>query len=329
MNKVSHKVILKDGVKLTNIYTNKALMKELEAQSACPSLPEVDERYASPVIFPKAPEDRPYIYSSIALSADGKMAFEDNKVGTFVAGKNFRDPVGASMDYWVLNVLRAYSDGLLIGANTLRNEPGIINYVKDEALNTQRREVLGKKEHPVNILVSLDGTDVPWDQESFDVDPADRFKLMIATSPDGCDYIREHSTAKTAFLGAFKTREEVDAADFPPIHADFDTFPILVTGEGGSPDAPLMLYALRKMGLEYLCAESPTYTAVLMKERCLDEYFITYSMVYVGGCFTPGTFCPQSFADHAHADLVSIGIHNSNFLYTRQKLVYGLKPEQN
>ena len=328
MNKVSYRVVLKDDVKLTNIYTNEELMKQLEAESACKSLPEVDTRYASPVIFPKAPEDRPYIYSSIALSADGKMAFEDNKVGAFVAGKNFRDPAGASMDYWVLNVLRAYSDGMLIGANTLKNEPGIINYVKDEALNTQRREVLGKKEHPVNILVSLDGTDVPWDQESFDVDPADRFKLMITTSPEGYEYIKEHATKKTAFLGAFKTKEDVDAANFPEIFADFDTFPVLVTGEGKNPDTPLMLYALRKMGLQYLCAESPTYTAVLMKNQCLDEYFITYSMLYAGGRFTPGSFCPQSFCDHAHADLVSIGIHNSNFLYTRQKLVYGLKPEQ-
>ena len=328
MNRVSHRVVLKDDVKLTNIYNNEALQAELAKDSDMKSLPEVDYRYAAPVIFPKPSDERPYIYSSIALSADGKMGFEDNRVGSFVAGKNFVDPQGASMDYWVLNLLRAYSDGMLIGANTLKNEPGIVNYVKDEELNRQRNEVLGKKEHPVNILVSLDGTDVPWEQESFDMDPQDRFKLMITTSPAGWEYIQQHATKKTAFLGAFKTKEEVDAASFPEVYADFDTFPVLVTGEGANPDTKLMLYALRKMGFGYLCAESPTYTAVLIKEGCLDEYFTTYSMVYAGGKMTPGSFVPQSFKDHAHANLVSVCIHNSNFLYTRQQMVYGVLPPQ-
>ncbi len=327
MNRVSHRIVLKDDVRLENIYLNRELCDSLAEGSDCKSLPDVDYRYAAPVVFPKAPSDRPYIYSSIALSADGKMAFHDNKVGAFVAGKNFADPAGASMDYWVLNLLRAYSDGLLIGANTLKNEPGIINYVKDEELNRQRGEVLGKKEHPVNILVSLDGTDVPWDHESFDVDPEDRLKIMITTSPAGYDYIKDHCDKKTAFLGAFTSREEIDAAEFPELFADFDTYPILVTGEGGEPDTKLMLYALKKMGLQYLCAESPTYTTVLLREECLDEYFITYSMVYVGGTMSPGAIYPESFKDHVHSSLVSVGIHNSNFLYTRQKMLYGIKPE--
>ena len=327
MNKVAHRVVLKGDAKLTNIFNNEALQKEMAEGSNCVSLPDVDARYAAPVVFPKPSDDRPYIYSSIALSADGKMAFEDNKVGAFVAGKNFRDPEGASMDYWVLNVLRAYSDGILIGANTLKNEPGIVNYVKDEQLNAQRNNVLGKKEHPVNILVSLDGTDIPWDHETFDVDPADRLKVMVTTSPAGYEYIQKNCDKKILFLGAFKTKEEIDAADFPEVFADFDVYPVLVTGEGANPDTPLMLYALRKMGFEYLCAESPTYTTVLMKQECLDEYFTTYSMVHVGGRFTPGVIVPQSYLDHVHADLVNVCIHNCNFLYTRQKLVYGIKPE--
>ena len=325
MKRVAHRQVLKDNVRLQTVYENKELQTAMAEGSPCTTLPDVLDRYGTPVIFPKPSEERPYIYSTIALSADGKMAFMDNKVGSFVAGKNFVDPEGASMDYWVLNLLRAYSDGMLIGANTLKNEPGIVNYVKDETLNAQRHEVLGKKDHPVNIIVSLDGTDVPWDHATFDVDPEDRLKIMIATSPDGLAYIREHTDKKLVCLGSFRTRDEVDAADFPALMTDFDVYPILVTGEGSTPDTPLMLYALRKMGLQYLCAESPTYTAVLMKEQCLDEYFITYSMTYVGGTLTPGMIVPQSYADHAHASLVSVGMHSSHFLYTRQKLIYGVK----
>lgn len=324
MKQVTHRQVLKDNVKLSVMYENTELQNALANDSKGKTLPDVLERYGTPVVFPKPSDDRPYIYSTIALSADGKMAFMDNKVGSFVAGKNFLDPDGASMDYWVLNLLRAYSDGILIGANTLKNEPGIVNYVKDAVLNEQRHTVLKKNEHPVNIIVSLDGTDIPWDHDTFDVDPADRLKIMIATSPAGYEYIKHNCSKKTAFIGAFKSKEDIDNADLPELIAHFDEYPILVTGENASPDTELMLYALRKMGLEYLCAESPTYTAVLMKKKCLDEYFITYSMTYVGGTLTPGMIVPQSYKDHAHANLVSISMHNSNFLYTRQKLVYGI-----
>ena len=74
-----------------------------------------------------------------------------------------------------------------------------------------------------------------------------------------------------------------------------------------------------------LCSESPTYTAALMAKGCLDEYFIDYSLVYAGGAFTPGKIFPQGAQDHAHGEFISVGIHDKNFLFTRQKLVYGIK----
>ncbi len=322
MARINPKPILADDQQIFNVYLNKELQKQLEGGTNAVSLPDVERRYGVPVVFPDPSKERPYIYSSIALSADGKMGFMDNRNGQFVSGKNFRDPDGAKLDYWVLNLLRAYSDGLLIGANTLRNEPKVVNYVRDFFLNEQRRTILGKKDHPVNIVVSLDGTDIPDDHVSFGIDPEERFKLMIATSPAGYEYLQKDSGLRIALLGRFQNREEVDQASFPPLLSDFSTFPVLVTGTGSEPDTKLLLYALRKMGFEYLCAESPTYTAVLLKEQCLDEYFITYSMVYAGGTMTPGHFVPQSFEKHVHSDLVSVGMHASNFLFTRQKLVY-------
>lgn len=45
----------------------------------------------------------------------------------------------------MLNVLRAYADGIIIGARTLLSEPGITCHVYEERLTRQRREVLGKK----------------------------------------------------------------------------------------------------------------------------------------------------------------------------------------
>jgi riboflavin biosynthesis pyrimidine reductase len=318
----------KENLKFTEIYRNEAIFSELQANSGtAQSLPDAVAYYTTPLLFPKAPADRPYIVSSIVLSADGKMAYMDNKVGPLIAKCNFLDPQGGAGDFWCLNMLRAYSDALLIGANTLRNEPEYINYCMDASLFRQRQEVLGKPRQPVQVIVSLDGTDVPLEHKSFDVDAAEEMKIAIATSPAGWAHLEKTSGRKHVLVGPFTSREQIDAAALPDLARDFDVFPVLVTGESKNPDMGLMLYALRKMDIETVCAESPTYCGALMKNGCLDEYFINYSMVYVGGVMTPGASFPQSWQEHAHADLVSVGIHRQNFLFTRQRIRYGVKAQ--
>ena len=314
--------------KIREIYRDEELYREMEEKSQGEkSLPDVSEYYTTPLRFPKPGADRPYIVSSIVLSSDGKMAYMDNKVGPLIAKCNFLDKQGGGADFWCLNMLRAYSDALLIGANTLRNEPDYINYCMDENLFRQRREVLNKPEQPLQVLVSLDGTDVPLDHQSFRVDPGEHMKLAIATSPAGWEHIQKNSTLKHVVLGPFRSKAEVDAAQLPDRFADYDVFPVIVTGEAVQPDMELMLYVLRKWGVELICAESPTYCGALMEKGCLDEYFINYSIVYVGGTMGPVAIFPKSWQDHPHAELVSIGLHQRNFIFTRQRIRYGVKPD--
>lgn len=314
--------------KIKEIYRDEELYCEMEENSRTEqSLPDASAYYTTPLHFPKPGEERPYIVSSIVLSLDGKMAYMDNKTGPLIAKCNFLDKEGAGADFWCLNMLRAYSDALLIGANTLRNEPDYINYCMDENLFRQRKEVLHKPEQPLQVLVSLDGTDVPFDHQSFRVDTNEHMKLVLATSPAGWNYIRENSTLKHTVVGPFCSKEEVDRAAFPDRFADYDEFPVIITGKDNQPDMELMLYALRKWGIELICAESPTYCGALIEKGCLDEYFINYSMVYVGGTMSPGAIFPQSWLNHPHADLVSIGLHRRNFIFTRQRIRYGVKED--
>ena len=318
----------KEDLKIQPIYRNDALLQELAAQSGGrPSLPDADAYYTTPVVFPKPGEDRPYLVSSIVLSADGKMAYMDNMVGPLIAKCNYLDPAGADGDFWCLNMLRANSDGLLIGATTLRNEPTYINNCMDIDLFRQRQQVLGKKDQPCQVVVSLDATDIPYDHITFRVDLAERLKAMIATSPVGWENIQKDSPLKHIPVGPFTSREEVDAAQLPALDQDFDVVPVIITGQGNQTDMKLMLYVLRRMGMETVCAEAPSYCGALMENGCLDEYFINYSMLYVGGTMSPGAAFPKSWKDHPHADLVSVGIHHQNFLFTRQKIRYGVKPE--
>lgn len=329
MNKLVFFDTPKEDLKIHKIYENTELLKQIAAESPdLGSLPDVDRYYTTPVVFPAAPKDRPYVLSSIVLSSDGKMAFSDNKAGPLVAKNNFLDPAGALGDFWMLNMIRAYSDGVVFGGNTLCNEPGITSHCYDRALNAQRNSALGKKEHPAGVCVSLDGTDIPFDHFIFDIDPEERYKVIIATSPTGLENLRKNSPLKHVIYGPFASTEDVDSWKAPNIYERFDEVPIIVTGKDAMPDMTLFLRILRRLGMERICIESPTYTALLLKNKFLDEYFIDYSMVFVGGKMTPGYGLPSSYLDHAHSNLVSVGIHHSNFLFTRQKLVYDAACEQ-
>ena len=310
--------------KIVAIYRNTPLLEDFErrAQGGRP-LPDSVNYYPTPLVFPKPGADRPYLISSIVLSADGKMAFQDNPVGPLIAKCNALDPDGGACDFWCLNLLRAYADGLLIGANTLNRESAYINHCMDRELMAQRKEVLQKPDQPCQVVVSLDGTDIPFSHDTFSVDPAERLKVMIATSPEGGAFVQSHSPHVPRLLGPFTTKEEILKADLPDLHGGFSEIPVLMTGVGAEPDMQLMLYALRQMGMELVSAESPTYCSALLDAGYLDEYFVTYSMVYAGGTISPGAAFPKSWKSHPHSQLVSVGMHRQNFLFTRQCIQYG------
>ena len=51
-------------------------------------------------------------------------------------------------------------------------------------IRDRRREVLGKKYQPCGVIVSLDGTDIPFDHYIFDVDPKEEYKPVSYTHLD-------------------------------------------------------------------------------------------------------------------------------------------------
>lgn len=325
MNKLVFFEIPKENLKINMVKKSDAILEQIKKESSqTNTLPDVATYYTE-LYFPKALEDRPYTFSSIVLSADGKMAYADNPSGPLIAKNNFLDPDGSLGDFWVLNVLRACSDGVIIGARTLLSEPGITCHVYEQNLSAQRKEVLGKPYQPCGIIVSLDGTDIPFEHDIFKVDPDEGYKVIIASSPDGMAYIKEKSGLKHRYFGTFRSKQEVDDADLGELFGSFDTFPVIATGEGAVPDTALLMYALRKWGLESLCIEAPSYCSHLLHKQMLDEYFINYSMVFVGGGATPGYGTPFGHLEHPHSDLLTVGTHQSNFIFTRQKIRYGVK----
>jgi riboflavin biosynthesis pyrimidine reductase len=308
-----------ETIALNHCYRNDALLADMRGKASNPvSLEKVTQAYGE-VVFPDPPADRPHVVSSIVLSSDGKMAFTDNPAGPVIAKNNFLDPQGALTDFWVLNVLRAYSDGVIIGARTLQNEPHNTSQIFDPVLVEQRMNTLQRPgKHPVSIVVSFDATDIPMDHLIFTIDPDEQYSVAIATSPEGAGYVEAHFPRPVR-----RITPEIIATEGYTLFDPSKPLALIVTGDKNRPDAPDLLSLLRKTGMERLLIESPSYTAHLMGLGMLDEFFINYSMVYAGGTFTPNVASPFSSTVHPHADLAMVGLHRSNFMFTRQCLRYG------
>lgn len=283
-----------------------------------PILPKAAELYGN-VSFPLPGSDRPYIFSSLVLSADGKMAFKQDPRGPMIAKANAADPSGAEADFWVLNMLRAYADAAVIGAGTLQAESDCISQIMDQDLYEQRKNVLKKEGDPLNVVVSFDGTDIPLHHELFQRHLRGEADVMIATSPEGGLFLRAHAKCPMQFIDLLQDDSGTEEIEASPGERPL---PVLITGEGSRTDTCELMQYLRRIGISHLLSESPSFTAHLMQEGFLDEYFITYSLIIAGGTLSPVAGFPFTVENHPSCRLESLSIHQDRFLYARYTMEY-------
>lgn len=269
------------------LYQDAAALATAKANSpAKTSLSKVRSAYHD-LYFPAPSDERPYIFGSMVLSMDGKMAFQDNPQGPVVASANWIDRDGGLADFWILNVLRAHADAIIVGAKTLQAEPDAIFSCFDADLVAERKGHLGKtRECPLNIIVSLDGEDVPFNHPIYSVP---EIQTVIATCRRGGCFLNDRYGSDLQMIGPFNSRIEVDADSIREkisAAAQAGKKVVLMTGED-EPDAKTLMYILRKIGIAYLLIESPTYMWLLMSQQMLDEFFVNYSTVFIGGPITP------------------------------------------
>jgi riboflavin biosynthesis pyrimidine reductase len=209
--------------------------------------------------FPAAPADRPWIYTNFVQSLDGMVSL----LGKYASGGEIAQ---SSADRWVMDLLRAYADGVLMGMNTLREEMrlrgpesrGIVfQVVEPEFLRL--REKLGKGRQR-NIFVTR-GLDLQLSQSKvFDGDAVD---AVVLTSPEGASRLCAH-----------KTHPQVT---------------VIAAGEGDQLDLPAAIRKLRtRVGIEHLlCEGGPTLYGTLARADLVDEKFVTIAPVEVGQIVPP------------------------------------------
>lgn len=263
-------------------------------------------------------EDRPCTYTSLVTSLDGRIAFTDAPQGPLIAKLNKYDPAGADTDWFILNMLRSVSDGVMLGAGTMNAEPDYTCHVFDQKLEDMRIEA-GMNPVPWNVITSLDATDIPFDHVLFN---SPEVPVMISTSIQGVELVRE-KIKNDFFVVTASSMEEVTDDLIASMKENQDK--VLVIGTGDKmPDSRVALYILKRFGMDRLLVETPSYMHYLVSQKMMDELFFNYSCLYVGGqALTIGKFGKEfTSQDHPHTKVLSIHSHSDHFFYFRHKLLY-------
>ncbi len=307
-------------VTTNNCYINKELISEINSNSDVSKyLPKVEQTYGR-VSFPDGNE-YPYSFASIALSMDGKMAYPERPEGPLVAISNRLNPDGALTDFYILNFLRAYSDIIIQGSNTLKAEEDLWNVVFDKDLVEERVKYLGKStKHPGTVIVTLDGTDIPLEHQLFS---QNKLPLSIFTTTRGARFLEEQGEGKFKHVLNLVDNDPAIGNKMKEILKDISgVIPVITADKGNGTDLKLFMKSLKLGGVNQAIVESPTITWLLMKEKIMNEYFLTHTSVFIGGQLSPGWNMPFSFDEHPHAEILQMNNHKSSFIYTRQAIKY-------
>jgi riboflavin biosynthesis pyrimidine reductase len=209
--------------------------------------------------FPAPPADRPWVYSNFVQSLDG--------ITTLLGKHGSGGEISQSReDRWLMDLLRAHADGLLMGMNTMLKEQrsrgpesrGIVFRVADPMLR-ELRQRLGKGRER-NIFVTR-ATDL--DLSRYKVFDGDVVDAAVLTSTAGAERLRSRGSHPHVV--------------------------IIAAGHGESFDLPLAIHKLRQgLGVKHLlCEGGPTLYGSLARADLVDEKFMTVSPVEVGQVVPP------------------------------------------
>jgi riboflavin biosynthesis pyrimidine reductase len=228
------------------------LLLELPEASGQGLPPELRKIYGGDWIIPDT-SARPYSYSNFVISHDGRVSFNvpGHEGGGDVSGFN-------KHDQWLMALARARADAVVVGANTLRTESdhewtaGFI-FPEDEKAFGNFRKAENRNELPLQVIVTRSG-DVKADAEIFQ---NGKHQILVATSEIGSRRLAEIPLPNTE---------------------------VVVFGDNEVDLEKLYEFLHNEHGCQtILCEGGPKLYASLVAAKQLDEEFLTYSPVLIGG----------------------------------------------
>ncbi|PSH04595.1 MAG: hypothetical protein CXZ00_07210 [Acidobacteria bacterium] len=207
--------------------------------------------------FPAPVEGRPWIYANFVQTLDGIVSLLGNEAAGF-------DISGVPEDRWLMDLLRAYADAVLLGMGTLREEQrmarprprGPVFRIVDPGLQQLRAKLHRGRERNVLVTTRAD------------------FQLSDYAVFDG-KYV--DATVITTREGASKLERQSDSHPFVDIIG-------VDSGEDKKVDLRQAVAALNeRYGINYLLYEGgPALYSGLLTAGLIDEKFLTVSPMEVG-----------------------------------------------
>lgn len=229
-------------------------------------LPALARRRYGRFGFPALPARRSYCSSNFVQTLDGIVSYRD------LPGRGTAREIsgGSAEDRWVAQLLHAHHDALLLGAGTLREEPGRdgrgYDYGRLAPLwRAYRRRVLGRERSLVIILTA-----------SGDLDLGARLFAAPATE----------TWILTTEAGARRLQRQA-APPVPPR--------IVALGRGLLAPVELLRW-LRGQGVRrVLCESGPTLYAQFFAAGLVDEEFRTIALQVAGVAPPPAPARPTAY----------------------------------
>ena len=133
-------------------------------------------------------------------------------------------------------MLRAVSDGVMLGAGTMNAEADYTCHVFDQDMEDMRI-ANGKNPVPWNIITSLDATDIPFGHILFNTPEV---PVMISTSRKGMELVRENLKNEAYFVDA-PSMEAVTEELIQGMKENADKVLVIGTGDT-APDSKAVSY---------------------------------------------------------------------------------------
>lgn len=186
--------------------------------------------YDGNLAFPAYPADRPYVMSNFVETLDGIVSYK-------IPGQSGGDPIsgGSAEDHFLMGLLRAVSDAVLIGSGTFRDtsglgRPSLAIYPEAKALYLKLREGLGKSPAPFKVILTGSGN-LNLDEPTFH---SKNVPVIIITSNAGAARLASASADKLPMTVVRSTGEADTTTPAKVLRILFKEFGVrLLLHEGG------------------------------------------------------------------------------------------------
>ena len=194
-----------------------------------------------------------YCYSNFVMSHDGRVSFNvpGHEGGGDVSDFN-------PHDQWLMGLLRARADAVIVGANTLRTESEHIwtsEFIspRDAEGFAELRDAESRSKTPLQVFVTRSG-DITPDAAVFH---DDSLSVVVVTSEGGAERLAVSGRSNVSVVVAGERDVDIPQA-LKRLHDD---------------------YGVRTL----LCEGGPRVYGAFIAAEVLDEEFLTLSPVLVGG----------------------------------------------